>query len=710
MRKAKKYLAILLAVLMLSGTFSVFAASDAKTTYTSGKYQAVKVSHPEYGVKQPDGLIDFENGDADTGQNYAWSAVGYGDWMYIGTCYAAMWQTLKIMGPQLGLKSEDEVRALMNVIFNGTLYVGDPKNNPEGTNRSIIVKINTKTSETKIVEPPATHGGYRGATVFNDKLYFIGTGKKPFLLEIDPKTDVTNKVYEADPVTKPGIATGIRGITEINGKLAASMIGDNGAYIVCSENPSAGKSSFKVIATQEDLFDYPANMYVDDIFGGSIWDMVSLNGKLYISIVVGRNGAKKGFALIGGEEQADGSWKYHVIAGDPKDGAKYPYGLGADRSGAGNLVVHNNQLYVGGYNDPMKALPAALAMNFEPMYKDFTSPVCLWRMVDAETEKFEMVAGDANEVFPEGPVGNMGAGFGNPLNQYVWRMASYNGKLFVGTFDIGSLAYPVMQFVNGDFFRRSPEEWKAQIDYIKTFIEMVSGSKSSLAKSVSVNALASDVKTIEALAEKGGINDIASTEKFYKAIKNIYNIYVKVKPILPEDITTQLDKILDEAKIDNFYYFLETCRYLSKGVRGFDLFVTEDGKNFDVITRDGFGDPYNHGLRTFAVTDNGLCIGTANPFFGAQVWRLDELNADKPTEDDKTEPEVTDPVTDPDKSDDITTDDKTEATDKADDKADAPVADTTIPDTGDTGIAVGMAVLAVIACGVAVKVSKKKED
>lgn len=38
------------------------------------------------------------------------------------------------------------------------------------------------------------------------------------------------------------------------------------------------------------------------------------------------------------------------------------------------------------------------------------------------------------------------------------------------------------------------------------------------------------------------------------------------------------------------------------------------------ITVDGFGDPYNHGLRAFAATDQGLCLGTANPFYGTQVW------------------------------------------------------------------------------------------
>ncbi len=30
----------------------------------------------------------------DRGQNYAWAAVGYGDWIYVGTCYAAIGNTL----------------------------------------------------------------------------------------------------------------------------------------------------------------------------------------------------------------------------------------------------------------------------------------------------------------------------------------------------------------------------------------------------------------------------------------------------------------------------------------------------------------------------------------------------------------------------------------------------------------------------------------
>ena len=50
--------------------------------------------------------------------------------------------------------------------------------------------------------------------------------------------------------------------------------------------------------------------------------------------------------------------------------------------------------------------------------------------------------------------------------------------------------------------------------------------------------------------------------------------------------------------------------------KGFDLFVTEDGVNFENLTTDGFDDDYNMGLRTFISSTDGLYIGTANPYEG----------------------------------------------------------------------------------------------
>ena len=646
MSKFRKVVAVLLAVFITCGTLTTAFADSGKAPIAvspSGTYQAEKISHKDAGLGEVDGLIEYESGENDRGQNYSWSAVGYGDYIYVGTCYAAIWQTLKIMSQSFGV-SPEAFKTIMNTVFNGTLYVGDEVNNPTDVNRSVIVKIHAKTGETKIVVDPATHGGYRAATAFNDKLYFVGTGARPFLLEIDPKTDESKKVYEADPVSDPTISTGIRALAVIDDMLAVSMIGKDGASIVASKNPSAGKDSFKTIATQEDLLDYPAYHYTDAIFGGSIWDMIAFNGKLYITVVTGKNGNKQSFALFCGEPQEDGTWKYRLIAGDEKDGAKYPFGLGADRSGAGNLMVYDNHLYIGGYNDPMVALPQALSMDFEGIYRDLASPVNLWRM-DAN-ENFEMVIGEPNEIFPE-VKGNMGAGFDNNLNQYVWRMEVYNDKLFVGTFDIGSLAYPLMQVTNGDILRRSWDEWKTQIKYLKELIDLIKNGGIALSRSsaASVSALSADVNKLEDLFNKGGINDLANTQKLYEILTKINNIYASIKNFLPDFITKYLDKLFNQETLDNLYYFIETCKYLSKGERGFDLFVTEDGYNFETITRNGFGDPYNHGCRVFAITDLGLCVGTANPFYGTQVWRIDDLkNPIEPT--DPTDPGTTEP-TDP---------------------------------------------------------------
>lgn len=56
--------------------------------------------------------------------------------------------------------------------------------------------------------------------------------------------------------------------------------------------------------------------------------------------------------------------------------------------------------------------------------------------------------------------------------------------------------------------------------------------------------------------------------------------------------------------------------------RGFDLCSTRDGLNWSCLSRNGFNDPYNYGVRSF-VSDprsGALYLGTANPFYGCQVW------------------------------------------------------------------------------------------
>jgi hypothetical protein len=54
---------------------------------------------------------------------------------------------------------------------------------------------------------------------------------------------------------------------------------------------------------------------------------------------------------------------------------------------------------------------------------------------------------------------------------------------------------------------------------------------------------------------------------------------------------------------------------------GADFYRTRDGRFWQPITKSGFGDPFNYGIRTLQSTPAGLFVGTANPFYGLQVWR-----------------------------------------------------------------------------------------
>ncbi len=54
---------------------------------------------------------------------------------------------------------------------------------------------------------------------------------------------------------------------------------------------------------------------------------------------------------------------------------------------------------------------------------------------------------------------------------------------------------------------------------------------------------------------------------------------------------------------------------------GFDLYRTPNGSDFFPITTDGFGDKFNFGARSLAATPYGLFLGTANYYYGLQIWQ-----------------------------------------------------------------------------------------
>lgn len=305
-------------------------AEDASgaVTYNAGNgYSFEKLSHPTVGTSQPDGIVDYQGGGAvavpgadgntannegDRGQSYTWAAASYGDWLYVGTCYAAMGNTLTLMNGTLGDSFDAEtMRLTLEAMFNGTFFYGQQKEDGTADKDSggILVKINTKTGETKLLLSDSLNGVaplFRNAVSYKGKLYFCGSvrtngGKSglPAVYEIDPKTDEWKVVYQGlssmqdyGAAYKQGISTGIRGMCVHDGQLVISNVGKDAAgnfvsTILTSSDPSKGQDSFTEIANSETLFGYPAIRYQDSIYGGAIWDMVSYNGHLYATICTG---------------------------------------------------------------------------------------------------------------------------------------------------------------------------------------------------------------------------------------------------------------------------------------------------------------------------------------------------------------------------------------------------------------------------------------
>lgn len=564
--------AALSAAALLSSTIHVHAETPPTgAVYQSDSgYTAEKITHPENGVETTDGIVDYtgdgtlgeniENGAGDRGQNYTWGSIGYGDYMYIGTCYGAWLNTLSSMKNVLGHNYDDAVMTdALNAIFQGDFYTGEADGgNPMG----ILVKLNVKTGEVKILmsmDRTNTNCLFRNAVEFKGKLYFCGAvNGVPCIYQVDPETDACKQVYagmtleEYAAAYKAGLSAGIRGMCVYEDKLIISCINTEGAVICESENPE-DQDSFKVIAADEDLFGYPAYHYEDSIYGGSIFDMTQFGSSLYVSICTGTPenaidaNTMQPFALVRGDLGEDGNWHWTSIAGDQeKDNAKYTFGIDPERtrSGAANLIVFQDYLYIGEYNDEEIAVERMLFENdFTFMNANFAQPVNLYRM--DHDENMELVVGDADNMFPEGSLSGFGSGYGRNENQYIWKLQVYDDKLFIGTYDASSFLLPLDAYANDE---NASEEWK---QLVNTYAAQICESEDGVPVSVG-----------------------------------------------------------------------ECAEYLSRADFGFDLYVTKDGIHFDTITTDGFGDKFNHGCRAFGVTNEGLCVGTANPFYGAQVWKL----------------------------------------------------------------------------------------
>jgi hypothetical protein len=318
------------------------------------------------------------------------------------------------------------------------------------------------------------YGSFRAMVVFKDRLFVAPSSAKgnPKALRVENGVEVH--------------------ITHANTSQDSAVL--------CSADPASGE------------WQLSSPPVFGDITNASIVDMLACGDYLY----VGTLNVRHGFQLwrTTGEGPAPHRWELVIDRGADR---------GAYNQAILSMAEYQGDLYIG---------TCIQNGGFDRVYQVGPAAGEVLRVRHDGT--WDIVVGDPR-VTRHGlktPTSGLRAGFGNPMNGYIWRMRVHEGVLYVGTCDISS-------FVPFS----SVDTWP---DHVKRLL------------------------------------DARSLEKF-------------------------LDRL-----------------------GGCELWRTTDGDNWLPVTRNGFDNRYNLGVRALVSTPHGLFVGTANPF-GPQVavrdgegWRYED--------------------------------------------------------------------------------------
>ncbi len=426
-----------------------------------------------------------------------------------------------------------------------------------------------------------------------------------------------------------------------------------------------------IIADYRDFGKYAgAQVYVNG--GGNVWDMCSYNGCIYLVLAY-----DSGWALFRGEKATmnargvnEFGWKWTEIVGDDSI-YNYPLGMnqelaelnaaytdayncvsyGASMKTAGLLestatpYVFDGKMYLGTFDNATvvqsetvtkairklncmmtgEAPGPSLTAIFGPIYQVLSHPQHIWVMDENEN----IVAVDAANELLDGTT-----------NDYVWRFVEHQGKLYTGTFDASS-AYTY--FLNGPVSGLINQLQASGVEVCDTFKAWQDGSyrKDLLASMENLATKGANMGDILALMSAVDnalkvvgdfLNDEATVEELLAAMEELKEARDAVFSDDDSDegndylqqIREKIDYLLTCFDVEGLQYWAKARALANHAQRGFDVFVTKDGENWEPVVRDGAGDPYNYGARTFTVCNDELYVGTANPYYGAQLWKITE--------------------------------------------------------------------------------------
>lgn len=404
--------------------------------------------------------------------------------------------------------------------------------------------------------------GYRMMGIFGDYLYVcgIGTWWPPMPFSRVLRTD-TGDWGDWEDVT--GILNGtnnVRGLVEYKGQLyiSASIPGASptgaGLGVVFRFDEA---NSDKWIPVSEPGFGDPNN--------AEIPYLKVFNGYLYASTV-----NYYGFEVWktdGTDSNGDGIYDWSIVVDDGFGDTWNQWGM--------TMEVFNGYLYVGS------------AVGGGMVFKD--GQIVGTRAFDViridSNDNVELVVGayiprDPPSGWPTSrvPLSKWPAGFGNPLNLYVWHMKVHDGVLYLGTFDASVFIQYLPEIVEELF---NSEELESMIEELET-----------------------------------SLSDID-----FQQILQDYPEYAS--------IIQELLAAFNEAQEQGDY--TQLIALLLQYFGGADLWKTADGICWIPVTLNGFNNPYNYGIRRLlSVCNTFLYVGTANPFTGNPQGGCEVLEGIKP--------------------------------------------------------------------------------
>ncbi len=695
-----KVLAVTLSLVIIASTVIAALAASAATAPDGMTFE--KISNPDAGVREADGLEPGGNRET----SYAWSMAARGNYLYIGTNKNTVGSVATALAASLtglGLSS-DVIWAAIDAYTNGEI----PK--PTSTEGGYIFRCDQTTGEIKILYRAPAGVAFRMAIEYDGDVYFASYSSAANaandILRIDENDNIETVFTSYNGASLRAACIHDDGLLYFGGVDAREELeaGDEDCQklAIIYKDP-ADDTQWNRVADYKDFKPYATDPAVRSTVASPIWDICSYDGYIYASIPnSGGFVLYRGHVAENGEPANEYGWYWEEVVGKYNgvnniSFAENPEGnvTGPEAgmiSMSATPFTFNGDLYLMDFDNTISAEVTALAgiLNvlfgnqdvklstyLRPMYTTLQNPQRIWRY-NEETGKFDEV-----EAFTKLMEGT--------CNEYLWRTAEYNGELYISTMDSAVIYNYVTKLTNGSFLQMTEDEFADQISYLKTLLNKlgVAGDSNAIVDKI-ISLIEKVTEMFESFKDMDLEDAQAFLDKYADLIDKILNMGTigdltsELAALTPtersglgnlSDITAALEKIKDiigKIDVEGLKMYIYISDMVAKDTWGFDLIKTADGENFEIVTNDGFGDKYNYGGRTLLATDTGLYVGTSNPFYGAQLWRIVADDIDEPTTD---EPTTDEPTTDAPATDEPTTD--TPATE-------APTDDGTSADTEDT--------------------------